>query len=82
MSFLDSFFFFYLCTAVLHEGRVEEKSVSEVQAQAQEGSCTLLELAEDWLELSLENERGKTVSLIFWFRSKIRTISRFGQLYC
>lgn len=47
MSFLDSFFFFYLCTAVLHEGRVEEKSVSEVQAQAQEGSCTLLELAED-----------------------------------
>lgn len=66
---------------MLHEGRVEEERVSEVQAQVQEGSCTLLELAADWLELPLENERGKAILLIFWFRSKMTTISRFGQLY-
>lgn len=58
MSFLDFFFFFsYLCTSVPHVGTVEEASVSEVQTQAQEGSCTLLVLEAGWLELSLENER-------------------------
>lgn len=64
-----------------HEGRVEEDSVSEVRKQVQGGSCTLLELAADWLELPLENKRGKAILLIFCFRSKMRTISKFGQLY-
>lgn len=73
----------FLCkflSAFPQEGRGKGQRTSQVWEQ--EHSCTLLELTAEWFERSLENMRAKTLSLIFWFRSKTWTLCRFGQPYC